>query len=101
MRVIGLGLAAIVAVVGGCQKDQPVSESVRKPGPAQETPAAKLAAPSPEEPGVAVDVEDDETDDNVAEDNGHGEPMDEVDDVSEKAGSREPAAADPPTEPEE
>jgi hypothetical protein len=109
MRVIGLGLAAIFAVVGGCQKEPPVSESARNPSPApgkvlspaQETPAAKLAAPSSEEPSVAVNVEDDEAADNVAADNGHGEPMDEVDDVAHKAGSPEPEAADPPTEAEE
>lgn len=91
MRVIGLGLAAIFAVVSGCQKEQPVSESAKKLSPAQEAPAAKLAAPSPEEPSVAIDVEDDETDDK-----GHGEPMDEVDDVSDTSGSREPTAEDPP-----
>jgi hypothetical protein len=101
MRVIGLGLAAIFAVVSACQKDQPVSESAKKLSPARETPAAKLAAPSSEEPSVAVDVEDDEAADNVAADNGHGEPMDEVDDVPDKAGSPEPEAADPPTEAEE
>jgi hypothetical protein len=71
---------------------------------------------------VAVEVEDDDdhvakdtiaedvakhnvagdsiADDNIADDNGHGEPMDEVDDV-DPAGSGDPAAADPPTEPEE
>ena len=89
MRVIGLGLAAIFAVVAGCQKEQPVSESAKKPGPAQEAPAAKSAAPpSPEEPSVEVEVDHDE-----ADDKGQGEPMDEVDDEPDKSG-----AADPPTE---
>jgi hypothetical protein len=94
MRVIGFGLAAIFAVLTGCQKEQPVSESAKKLSPAREAPAAKLADPSPEEPSVAVDVEEDE-----ADDQGHGEPMDEVDDVSEGAArSPKPVAADPATE---
>ena len=89
MRVIGLGLATVFAVVAGCQKEQPVSESGKKLSPAQEAPAAKIAAPpNPEVPSVEVEVEHDE-----ADDKGQGEPMDEVDDESDKSG-----AADPPTE---
>jgi len=98
MRVIGLGLAAIFAVVAGCQKEQPVSDSAKKLSPAQEAPAAKSAAPPnpeerPEEPSVEVEVEHDE-----ADDKGQGEPMDEVDDVSDKSASDKAGAADPPTE---
>ena len=94
-----LGLAMALAIVG-CQKEQSTSVSAQKLSPATAvtttvaTPSS--APPTADEPSVAIDVEDDEVDDN-----GLGEPMDEVDDVSDKAGAADPSSAEDGTDPTE
>lgn len=91
-----LGLAMALAVIG-CQKEQTTVESAKKLSPASSNTAVATPAPAPpsaDEPSVAVDVEDDEVDDK-----GLGEPMDEVDDVSDKAGAATPPSAEDGVDP--
>lgn len=91
MRIIGLSLV-VVAVLVGCKKEPPATESANKSTP---VPAAAEPA-SADEPAVDVDVDDEALDDGRDQ----GEPMDEVDEPSHDLGDKAGAAdlPDPPGE---
>lgn len=84
MRTIWMALFAVCAAVG-CKKE-PATETTKPLSPASAPAAA-------EEPVVPVEVDDEE-----ANDDGRGEPMDDVDDVSDRAGAAEPMDDEPGSE---